>query len=242
MKNIRKKPKSKAKVIATADAKQTYEVMNKVNDWYEIKTDKGKKGYISSWLVSYTTEKKEPQNLPGIENKTIVIDPGHGGKDKGTTSITGVFEKNLTLPTAERLANELKKKGATVILTRDSDEFISLEARKKMAEENNADLFISLHYDSIEDHSIHGHTTYYYYDYESEVARLVNEQLGNELNIRNRGFKHGDYFVLRENQVPSILLELGYLSNENEASIIQTDDFQKQAIKAITDALITYFE
>jgi len=236
--NIRKKPTTKAKVIAQANANHTYEVISQLNDWYEIKLENGQNGYIASWVVTRSTNYAGT----GLTNKLIVIDPGHGGKDKGTTSIHGVYEKDLTIKTAERLANKLRSSGAKVILTRDSDEFISLEERTYIAARNQADIFISLHYDSIEDRSVHGHTTYYYHNYEKKLSESINEQLGKQLSLKNRGTRHGNYFVIRENQVPSMLLELGYLSNDNEAAYIQTDSYQEQVTNAIVDGLKNYFK
>src|SRR5690606_13645230 len=114
-----------------------------------------KKGYIASWIVTGTNE---------VSSKTIVIDPGHGGRDEGAAGANGTLEKDLTLNAALLLGEKLKKAGFNVILTRSSDEYVSLQDRAELAYIKNADVFISLHFDSIDDSSVHGHTTYYYYE------------------------------------------------------------------------------
>ncbi|MBS4222542.1 N-acetylmuramoyl-L-alanine amidase [Lederbergia citrea] len=238
--NIRKKPAIKSKIIGHASAGEVFKVIEKNDDWYKIEFDSGKKGFLASWIVSQTS--KRTVGKKGLAGKMIVIDPGHGGRDQGATGVKGTLEKEVTLETARLLAQKLKASGAHVILTRNEDEYISLQNRKNLAVSNDADAFISLHYDSIQDKKITGHTSYYYYDYEKKLADSVHQNISKAVKINDRGVRYGDYYVLREHQRPSILLELGYLSNPSEEGLIRTKRYQNTIATAIYKGLADYFD
>lgn len=240
--NIRKKPELEAPILGTAHAGEVYEVMGEKNNWYKIKTDNGKTGFIASWVVSSTNRPVlHHQSGGGISGKTVVIDAGHGGYDQGAKGSLGTIEKDLTLKTARLLDKKLKKAGANVIMTRSRDEYVPLYNRTNTAIENRADAFISLHYDSIEDTVTNGHTTYYYYSYDKKLADTIHWHLGNEIKLKDRGTKFGNYYVLRENSQPSILLELGYLSNAAEEQAIDTKRYRDTVTTAIVKGLKDYF-
>ncbi|MBS4194792.1 N-acetylmuramoyl-L-alanine amidase [Lederbergia citri] len=230
--NIRKKPTLKSAIVGQASSKDVFKVLKKEGDWYQIEYTSGKLGYIASWIVTDTNE---------VSTKTIVIDPGHGGRDEGAAGANGTIEKNLTLNAALLLSEKLKKAGFNVILTRSADEYVSLQDRAELAYIKNADIFISLHFDSIEDSSVHGHTTYYYYDDEVKIAEAIHNRITDAIHISDRGVRYGDYYVLRENQRPSILLELGYLSNPAEEQVIKTKKYMDKITNAIEKGLVDYF-
>ncbi|CAH1222361.1 hypothetical protein PAECIP111891_05328 [Paenibacillus allorhizoplanae] len=178
-----------------------------------------------------------------LAGKTIVIDAGHGGKDVGATGQTGIHEKDLTLQTALTIKQELAKKtGANIVLTREQDDFLSLEERVEIAENHAADLFISIHFDAFTTNDVAGITTYYNKTSDRKLATLIHEELfEQDLDTRDRGVAQADYHVLRENQSPSLLLELGYISNRADEQRIQSQDFQIKAATAITEGIISYF-
>lgn len=240
--NIRKKPELESPVVGKAHAGEVYEVTGEKNNWYKIKTANGKTGYIASWIVSSTNRPVlHNKSGKGISGKTIVIDAGHGGYDQGAAGSSGTIEKELTLKTALQLEKKLRNAGANVIMTRSRDKYVPLYNRTNAAIENRADAFISLHYDSINDPVTNGHTTYYYYSYEKRLADIVHSHLGNEINLKDRGTKFGNYYVLRENSQPSILLELGYLSNSAEEQAINTKRYRDAVTTAIVNGLKEYF-
>lgn len=179
-----------------------------------------------------------------LEGKTIVIDPGHGGKDVGATGQTGIHEKALTLQTALNIQKELQERtGANVILTRNQDEFLTLTERVDTAKGHSADLFISIHCDAFTSKEAGGMTTYYYHAKDQELAHLMHNQLFKPyLNTRDRGVELGDFQVLRESESPSILLELGYISNPEDEQRIQSQAFQTHAAKTITDGIISFLK
>lgn len=241
--NIRKKPDIKSKIVGQAFAGEVYEIMNQKNDWVKVKTDQGKEGYIASWFVSMTDRPAGiRKNGKGITGKLIVIDAGHGGNDQGAAGTNGTIEKDLTLKTAKLLEKKLKKTGAVVLMTRTGDKYVPLYKRTNTAAENGADAFISLHYDSIDDASASGHTTYYYYSYEKRLADTIHGHLAESIKLRDRGTQFGNYYVMRENTQPAILLELGYLSNHEEERTINTNKYREKVSDAVVKGLKEYFE
>ncbi|SES92826.1 N-acetylmuramoyl-L-alanine amidase [Oceanobacillus limi] len=177
-----------------------------------------------------------------LDGKQIVIDPGHGGKDNGA-KVGKIIEKKLTLSTAQKVMNHLENAGAEVHLTRSDDEFVSLNNRVSLSHSKDADAFISLHYDYFKDKNVHGVNTYYYNDQTSlELSKTIHASLVQHVNMHDRGIRKAGFLVLRKNNNPSILLELGFMTNPDNLATIQTDNYQNQVAQALTDGLIKYFE
>ncbi|MGG2973355.1 N-acetylmuramoyl-L-alanine amidase [Geobacillus stearothermophilus] len=181
--------------------------------------------------------------VQALAGKTIVLDPGHGGKDGGAKSVAGVKEKELTLGTARLLKNKLQSYGARVVLTRSGDEYVPLSARVAAARLYQADAFISLHYDSAADPDASGITIYYYDRFaDYELAQSFQGLFRQLSALPFRGIAFGDYYVLRENEKPSVLLELGYLSNRSDAAVVETNGYQEAVTTAIVNAMRHYFQ
>jgi N-acetylmuramoyl-L-alanine amidase len=236
--NIRISPSLNALILAKANMGEIYRTLGKEGSWYKIELNSKTRGYVAEWVVSMV---KEINNT--IKDKTIVLDAGHGGKDRGAAGKNGTLEKTLTLQTAQLLQGKLQKAGANVILTRNTDLFISLPNRVKTAYQYKADVFISIHYDSSHDPTVDGMTIYYYdvvRDY--PLAASLYSRLSRIENMNNRGIRFGDFHVLRENSRPSVLLELGYLSNPKEEKLISSSLYQEQVTDAILDSLNEYFQ
>jgi N-acetylmuramoyl-L-alanine amidase len=244
--NIRKQPSLTSDVIERAKAGETFDVSKLENNWYEIKLKNGSVGYIAGWVVSVNgtsspIEKAGAENY--LKNKTIVIDPGHGGEDNGTTGYNGTHEKDLTLRTAKLLYDKLSAAGANVYLTRSNDTYISLPLRVSYAESLHADAFVSIHYDSNSDNSsVRGSTGYYYHDYQKALADEVYSSTINQTGLKNRGIRFGDFHVLRENSQKATLLELGYLSNPTEEMTLNSGQFQENAATGIYNGLARFFK
>ncbi|RAP78369.1 N-acetylmuramoyl-L-alanine amidase family protein [Paenibacillus montanisoli] len=178
---------------------------------------------------------------PLLAGKTIVLDAGHGGEDAGSIGQKGTFEKEVTLDTVHHIRDELKERtGADVVLTRQEDEFVPLEQRAAMAGENNADLFISIHYDAFESKDVAGMTTYYYHNSDLTLAEVMHDALLGGVDVKDRGVKEGNYQVLRENVKPALLLELGYISNKAEEERMNSEAFQTAVSHAIVNGIIDY--
>ncbi|MBM6613882.1 N-acetylmuramoyl-L-alanine amidase [Desemzia sp. RIT804] len=241
--NIRSGPSIEDSVVETAFKGDSFAFVEAVNDWYLIELANGTQGYVANWVVdlSANNEAAPTANITTISEATIVIDAGHGGHDSGALA-KDFYEKDVTLQTAQMLAYRLRSAGANVIMTRDSDEFIELKDRAYISNSNNADAFISLHYDSTETRNeISGTTTYYYHEEEKALADLINHNLSQYGPLPNNGVRRGDYFVLRENYRPAVLLELGYLNNDTDQQIVNTNNYRSQVVEGIYQALNQYF-
>ncbi|SDT53363.1 N-acetylmuramoyl-L-alanine amidase [Paenibacillaceae bacterium GAS479] len=177
-----------------------------------------------------------------LEGRKIVLDAGHGGRDVGATGQSGLEEKEVTLHTIQNIEKLLlEKTGAEVILTRDEDESLSLAERAKISNDHNADLFISIHYDAFESSDVSGITTYYGDEKNQQLANLIHGKIfEQDMEARDRGVTTGEYHVLRENESPSILLELGFISNKEDEQRMQSLEFQTNTANLIAEGIVEY--
>lgn len=185
-----------------------------------------------------------PYLLAGV---TIVVDPGHGGKDTGAIGATGSYEKNNTLPTALFLTDLLRQAGAKVILTRSSDsapsgsnytELKDLQTRVEIANQNKADFYVSIHNDSFSNPEAGGITTYISDDNPQTVkakslATAVQQEVIKQVGLQDRKVKSANFYVVKNTTMPAILVELGFISNPYEEKLLATSDFQKKAALGI---------
>jgi N-acetylmuramoyl-L-alanine amidase len=256
--NIRKKPNTLSTILTRANEGDSFEAISFENDWYKVKLQNGQTGYVAGWVVAENgspTENEKGQKATSsqvhidqqgleqyLQGKKIVIDPGHGGHDNGTTGVHGTLEKNITMETATRLFNKLKNAGAEVKLTRYQDEYISLPTRVSISNTFDADAFISIHYDSFTNEGSEGATTFFYHPWQKELAVNIHSSLMNQTNIIDRGVRKGDYYVIRENSQEAVLVELGFLSNPSEELLVTSDQYQVLATTGIFEGLARYFK
>lgn len=247
--NIRSAASTSSEIVTRANAGEQFSIKAEHGDWYEVSLANGTTAFVANWVVSVDEtqiqmkkEKKQANRIPGTLNGlTIVVDPGHGGNDRGTTGARGTYEKTLTLKTAELLASKLQAAGADVHLTRESDHYISLQKRVWTSIDYNADAFISLHYDANLDQSISGFTTYFQHQNQANLAEAVNSGLSSTVSLKNRGAQKADFYVLRENRANAILIELGFLSNPSEELMVNNNNFREQASYGIYNGILNYF-
>ncbi len=181
----------------------------------------------------------QPPAGTGDFKGTIVIDPGHGGKDPGATAVTGQQEKQIVLAVARSLAVKLQQRGARVVLTRSNDRFLELEERADVANRAKADLFVSIHADSAANRSAQGFTVYVSRS-ASASSRYAADAIIRGLcatGLDNRGIRSADYRVLVRTNCPAVLVELGYLSNWADAAKLQNDAFQDRLADAICQGI-----
>jgi len=174
---------------------------------------------------------------------TVVIDAGHGGKDPGATSILGFYEKDVNLSVARQVARLLEQRGLRVKMTRTSDYFVELEDRAAIANNLDADLFVSIHSDSFPKSTRRGFTVYIARSASSSSRRaasaIVRSMSGTGLN--SFGVQTAGYHVLTGTRGPAVLVELGYLSNRREAALLRSSSFQSRLAKAVADGISDYF-
>lgn len=244
--NIRKGPSTNTAVVQRAYEGDRFEILGLEGDWYRIKLPNKEIAFVAGWIVE-TNGQVEKVERPGItkflKDKIIIIDPGHGGKDPGTTGMNGTIEKELTLKTAKLIVEKLNAAGAKAIITRKDDRYISLKDRVSLAHYYHADAFISLHYDSTPYMYVNGITSFYYEKGKDlTLSKAIHRELIKGTGLSDRKVRQANYFVLRENKQPSVLLELGFLSNKNEEYKVKTSDYQEKATQAIYTGLAHYFK
>jgi N-acetylmuramoyl-L-alanine amidase len=231
--NLRRGPGTNYSIISVEKAGTYLSKTGESNGWVQLKRTDGVTGWVAGWLVG--TASSSP-----LKGKTIVIDPGHGGNDGGASGRLYV-EKRLTLSTALELGNLLQKAGAKVIYTRSSDVYVSLAQRYAVSNQSKAHAFISLHYNSCSGVCSGIETFYYSSAKDGSLARSIQSNLVKSTQLRDRGTKYGSYQVIRYNQRPAALVELGFLSNPTEESLIGTSAHKKKAAQGIYNGLISYF-
>ncbi|PZT57126.1 N-acetylmuramoyl-L-alanine amidase family protein [Paenibacillus silvae] len=170
----------------------------------------------------------------------IVIDPGHGGKDPGTIGISKTQEKNFTLPLALKVQALLAQEpDIEVVMTRETDVYPTRPERVQLANTLNADVFVSIHGNSVEaSPQISGTETFYYKRSSSKaLADIMHRHLVEALGFKDRGVKNGNLEVLRDTTMPAVLLEIGFLSNLAEEQAMLSETVQDKAAQAIVDAI-----
>ncbi len=179
------------------------------------------------------------------KNMLIVIDPGHGGKDPGAIGkLTGVYEKTLALKSSLMLKKELEKEGFKVYMTRSTDEYISLYERANMANELDADLFVSVHINAHTNSDANGVEVLYspYTTQHSDLlAKAIQKYLVKDLGATNRGIvPRPNLIVIRETKMAAALVELGFLSNKREEELLQQDWYMDKAVKAVKKGILEF--
>lgn len=196
--------------------------------------------YISKSRVS---DKKYEYEADKIY--TIVIDPGHGGKDVGATGASGLYEKDFTLNLSKKVYEILEnEEKIQVHMTREEDTFISTvdKYRPKFANELDADLFLSIHGNTFEDTNVSGTESYYYHEKFKAFAEAIHKKVVDATGFKDRGVRNKDLFVVRYTEMPSVLLEVGYLTNADEEQIMLGEEFQTSVAEAICDGIKEYLE
>lgn len=187
-------------------------------------------------------EKVEPAH-PAPVHGTVVLDPGHGGKDPGAAS-NGIREKDLNLTVAQLVGEDLAKRGAKVLMTRDTDIFIELDDRPAVSNRAGADLFVSLHANSIPKPSVSGFEVYVENSASSAsiaAAMAIASRL-QEAGIYPYGPqpKRKAFRVLTHNRRPSVLVEMGFLTNSADAARLLQSEYQKRLAVAIADGIADF--
>lgn len=186
-----------------------------------------------------------------IAGKRIWIDAGHGGDDPGAIGKTfGTREKDLTLPLALELQRQLQEAGAIVYMTRTTDKAVSLQDRANLANAVSPaiDLFISIHFNSAGTASARGLETYYWTTNPKSrnVAEHIHAALLTGMGLPDRKIRQQDFYVIKNTKAPSVLLELGYLSNPDEERTIaepgvQAKTFLRKAAESTKKGILDYF-
>ncbi|MEO8351751.1 MAG: N-acetylmuramoyl-L-alanine amidase [Chthoniobacteraceae bacterium] len=169
---------------------------------------------------------------------TVVIDAGHGGHDSGARSRWAGREKSANLDVAKRLEPKLRAAGFRTVMTRNTDDFIALSKRAKVSNGQRNALFVSIHFNDCPKRSIRGTEVYYRSPVSRPVAERILAQIDAQPNCSARYVKSANFYVLRKNEYPAVLVECGYLSNRSEGSLAASGKHRERLAGAIADALI----
>lgn len=238
--NLRRGPGLTYGVTSKVAKNSRLTIIGEKDNWYHVRDSQNHFGWVASWLVDHPGNLKQATTL---SEATIVLDPGHGGSDSGALSIDQKHdEKTYTLELAQRVAKLLRAKGAHVIMTRSSDTSVSLADRPALANTNQADAFISFHFDSSPTDNLASGTTTYYYHRKSSyaLAEAINREM-DDLPLTNRGIRFGNFEVIRDNSRPSLLLEMGYINTKKDFSDIRSAHYQQTVANNVVQGLSRYF-
>jgi N-acetylmuramoyl-L-alanine amidase len=175
----------------------------------------------------------------GASFRTVVIDAGHGGQDLGG-SWGKVYEKHLALDTAARLEVMLRRMGYQTVMTRRSDEFITLPGRVATANSTRNAIFVSIHYNYTWKKDVSGLETFYYNENGKKLATYVQDSILRYTRSVDRNAKFARYYVIRHTNMPSILVEGGFLNNTVERNRIKSAYFRDSVARGIADGIQKY--
>lgn len=236
--NIRSGPSTEYNKVQVLNEGSVVKVVGSENGWDKVVSEEGSVGWCS---VDYLKE-----TLP-LSGKSILLDPGHGGKDPGSISYSGKYEKYANLEAAYKLKDILESLGADVYMTRTGDYYITNKERGQMADRLNADILLSIHHNSLDNSDYFGLSTYYntihYKDpsYGYDLAEAIYLNAITVTGVYRDGILDRNYEVLRETNTPAALIEIGFMSNPYEEMNIYNEGFQYIMAEKIANGIVDYF-
>lgn len=238
--NIRESANTESPTIGTLTLGQTVEVLSIDGYWAKIYVN-SKQGYVHKTYLKLLNKTAKP-----LQNRIIVLDAGHGAHDPGAAS-NKVTEKSITLKVAKLVEAKLKNAGANVLMTRSNDTYLTLEQRTEFAKKNYAETFVSIHVNSATSKSAKGTETYFDSSMNANsaeskaLATLIQKNLVNDANMTNRGVKDERFYVIRNNNIASVLIELAFISNADDFKKLTSDSFLEIYAESIYQGLVQYY-
>lgn len=207
-------------------------------------------------IMQSDTTWNQAWSLP-LSGKTIVIDPGHGGPDGGAVGKDETLEKDIALVVSKKIQEYLLQTGAIVYLTREEDSDLAADdtqgLSKRKAEdirnrlefihEKEADFFITLHLNALPSTKWHGAQTFYYprSDENRHLATMIQQEIiRNMENTTRSPLAINNMYLLKNAEVPGALVEIGFLSNEQERELLKQEDYQQQMAASIYEGILRY--
>lgn len=199
------------------------------------------------FVVRHSTNKVRVTLLSsGLEGKRITVDAGHGDHDPGAKGPGGTKEKDVNLAVALKAADLLRNAGAEVTLTRSNDTFLSLAERVQVAHNKDADAFVSIHSDSFNATS-QGSSTFYHsaknpsWQQSKQLSDIAIKKITSQLGTVSRGSNDKSLHVIRETEIPAILIEMAFISNPKEEAKLKSEEYQQKAAQAIFDSFVEFY-
>lgn len=185
-----------------------------------------------------------------VTNRTVIIDAGHGGGDPGAIGINGTLEKDINLNIALKLQKFIEENGGVVLMTRTEDGMLAenkredMKIRKKLRDENSSDIFVSIHLNSFPSSNCSGAQTFYANDDNSKLlAEKIQKNMVKFLDESNPRVakKLTDVYLLKNVNLPSVIVECGFLSNSNEERLLSDDEYQSKVAFSIYSGINEFF-
>jgi N-acetylmuramoyl-L-alanine amidase len=177
--------------------------------------------------------------------KVVVIDPGHGGGDPGAVGINGLQEKVAVFSVSTQIAEQLRRKGIRAVLTRTDDREIDLPPRVAKAARVRADVFVSVHANSINlsRQDINGLETYYYASADGyRLARAIHNRILKGTTMQDRGIRQARFYVIRRTKMPAVLVEIGFVTGAQDAARLSSPAQRAQLAEAITQGILDFLQ
>lgn len=193
---------------------------------------------------NYEEVLKSYLNFEVKDKYVVVLDAGHGGVELGAKGYDNILEKNINLSICNHVTELLKdEEKIEVKNTRINDIKIDLSDRVKICSFLNGDIFLSVHQNAFDNSSVNGIETYYYLkeNFSKELCESIQNNLVKETNAFDRGIKNSNFVVLRENIIPSVLIECGFITNDSEFKKLIDEDYQKNISKGIVESINSFF-
>ncbi|MDD1504929.1 N-acetylmuramoyl-L-alanine amidase [Lysinibacillus sp. CNPSo 3705] len=238
--NIRKEANATSAVVSKLK-KGEYVQVNSINGYWAQVTYQGQTGYVHKSYIKLLNQSGNP-----LKDRIIILDPGHGGKDPGTV-VGSNSEKAITLKVGTLVKQKLEAAGAKVSITRTGDTYPSLQDRVDFTNANYGEIFVSIHVNSAGNTAALGTETYYavstgdMVNEDIDLATFVNNQIVNNLNMKNRGVKKEQYYVIRNTIIPAILVELGFLTNNEDRAKMTDDQYVELFAESIYKGILEYY-
>ncbi|MEK5230766.1 N-acetylmuramoyl-L-alanine amidase [Lysinibacillus sp. FSL K6-0232] len=239
--NVRSQSNATSAVLFKLN-KGAYVQVHNVNGYWAQISYNGQTGYVHKSYLKLLNQSGNP-----LKDRVIILDPGHGGKDPGAV-VGSVSEKSITLKVGTQVKQMLENAGAKVYMTRTGDTYPSLQDRVDFTQANYGEIFVSIHVNAASSTSASGTETYYaistgdMYQEDIDLATFVNNQIVNNLNMKNRGVKQQQYYVIRNMAIPSILVELGFLTNSQDRNKMTDDQYVKVFAESIYNGILQYYK
>jgi N-acetylmuramoyl-L-alanine amidase len=171
---------------------------------------------------------------------TVVIDPGHGGFDRGGIPSNIIPEKGVALDVARRLRAYLADAGFRTVMTRSSDTFVTLDGRVAIANRQRRAIFVSIHFNAARRKGANGIETFYGSGKAKRLASLIQRYAMKTTSGENRGIKKARFYVLRKSRIPAVLIECGFLTNQQDARRASRPAYRDELARQIARAIIAF--
>lgn len=238
--NVRKSPDGTSAVVGKLSLNQKVSIESINGNWAKINLQSGP-GYVHKNYLKLINQAGNP-----LKDRIIVIDAGHGGKDPGASS-NKLNEKTVVLKVGKLVESKLKNAGAKVVMTRSNDTYLTLEQRTELAKKHYAEAFVSIHVNAAGSSAAKGAEVYYDSSTnpnasESKLlASKIQTNLVKNANMNDRGVRDQRFYVIRNNNVAAVLVELGFITNPDDFKKLSSDQYAEIYAEAIYQGLVQYY-